>query len=171
MKRYRIAPWCAALVLLCTAMSDRAYSQSLNEQLVGNWKFVFWNRVVDGKPEPGPFGPAPIGHHIFTTDGYFCVAVMPPDRPTFPAADYRAGSLQEKASAFDTFVSYCGRYEANEQERSLLLRPDVSWFPNWTGASLKRFVEVTGDRVTFKFRLPGIEGKTVESVFVWQRVK
>jgi len=171
MKRYRIAPWCAALVLLCTAMSDRAYSQSLNEQLVGNWKLVSWNRVVDGKPEPGPFGPAPIGHHIFTTDGYFCVAVMPPDRPTFPAADYRAGSLQEKASAFDTFVSYCGRYEANEQERSLLLRPDVSWFPNWTGASLKRFVEVTGDRVTFKFRLPGIEGKTVESVFVWQRVK
>lgn len=167
----RIAPWCAALFLLCAAVSDRAYGQTLKEQLVGSWKLVSWDRVVDGVPGPGLFGPAPMGHHIFTADGHFCTAAMPPDRPKFPAAEFRAGSLQEKASAFDTFISYCGRYEANEQERSLLLRPDISWFPNWTGTSLKRFVEVAGDRVTFKFRPPGTEGKVIESVFVWERIK
>ncbi len=171
MKSHRIAPWCVTALLIFAAISDRAHGQTLQERLVGNWKLLSWSRVVDGIPEAGPFGSAPIGHHIFTADGYFCVGVMPPDRAKFAGADYRAGSLQEKASAFDTYVSYCGRYEINEQERSLLLRPDVSWFPNWTGTSLKRLAEVTGDRLTFKFRLPGLEGKVVESVFVWQRAK
>ena len=56
---------------------------------------------MDGKAEAGPFGPTPIGHHIFTADGYFCVAVMTPDRPKLPVSDYRAGSLEDKAAAFD----------------------------------------------------------------------
>src|SRR6267378_3616319 len=120
--KYAASAFALAMLLLYAVNSNAAQPQTLKDQLIGNWKLVSWNRVVDGVPEAGPFGAAPIGHHIFTTDGYFCVGVMPPDRPKFAAPDYRAGSLQEKASAFDTYVSYSGRYEANDQERSLVLR-------------------------------------------------
>lgn len=157
--------------VLAASVATSAMSQSLREQLVGNWTLVSWERHVDGVREPGVLGSAPVGHHIFTADGFFCTAAMAPDRRNFASPDVLSATAQEQSEAFGTFISYCGRYETIESEKALLLRPNVSWFPNWTGTTLRRTVEVDGDRAVFRFSPPGAGARKIEGVFVWQRVK
>ncbi len=164
----RLSLLAGALVL---ALSSRAPAQSLRDQLVGNWTLVSWEQIADNVVQARPFGRAPIGRHIFTADGYFCAIAMSPDRPRFASADVLSATPEEKSAAFGAFISYCGRYETIESEGTLLLHPDVSWFPNWTGTTLQRSVEIDGDRATFRFRPPGAEPGTPEGVFVWKRVK
>jgi len=157
--------------VLAISLSTVASSQSLRDQLVGSWTLVSWDQAVDGVSQPGPFGRAPIGRQIFTADGYFCTSGMAPGRPGFASPDVLSATVEEQSAAFGTFISYCGRYETIEREALLLLRPDVSWFPNWTGATLRRTVEIDGDRATFRFRPPGLDQRKLEGVFVWRRAQ
>jgi len=105
----------------------------------------------------------------YSPDGYMCVNIMGPDRPTFASPDFMGGTVNEKAAAFETFVGYCGRYEVNEQERFVTHTLQTSWYPNWTGSGQKRFIELTGNRV--KLTAPPVlfQGNQVVGVLVWER--
>ena len=46
---------------------------------------------------------------------------------------------EEVRIAFEGYISYCGFYEVNEQERFVLHHLQLSWFPNWVGTEQKRF--------------------------------
>jgi hypothetical protein len=161
----------AALAVLLAVLSSQAFGQSLKEQIVGTWRLVTWSQIVDGVERVGPFGADAIGQHIFTSDGHLCFAIMTANRPKFASPNYLAATAQEKAAGFDSYSSYCGRYQIDEQERSMLVQVDVSLFPNFTGAALKRFgIEATANSATFKI-MSGTGGKNVINVFVWERAK
>jgi hypothetical protein len=42
------------------------------------------------------------------------------------------------------------RLISHEQERVVIHRLQMSWFPNWVGTQQKRFFEFAGDRLTLK---------------------
>jgi len=107
----------------------------------------------------------------YSPDGYMCVTIMGPDRPTFASSDFMGSTVNEKAAAFETFVGYCGRYEVNEQERFVTHTLHTSSYPNWSGSGQKRFIELTGNRV--KLTAPPIlfQGNQVVGVLVWERAK
>jgi Lipocalin-like domain len=162
------------LLVLSTAcfalMPPSAYGQSLREQLLGAWTLVSLTRFVGDVEEPGMLGREAIGRIIFAPDGHMCFNAMRPNRSKFGSRDFQAGTPEEKTAAYDSYTGYCGRYEVNEQERSMVVRVELSSYPNWTGTTQKRFVEVAGNRL---LNSPPIlsEGRQIVAVAVWERAK
>ena len=161
-----------ALVAACVAVVPAsAYGQSLREQLLGTWTIVSAARVVGGVEEPDFLGPDPVGRFLFAPDGHFCFNAMRRNRPKFGSANLLGGTSEEKSAAYDSYVGYCGRYEVNEQERSVAMQLELSSFPNWTGTTQKRFVDVTGTRLRIRTPARLSEGKEIVNTISWERAK
>lgn len=159
---------CAA----CAALAPpSAYGQSLKEQLSGAWTLVSWTRVVGETEEPGLMGQDAIGQIMFAGDGHMCFNAMRRNRPPFASPEFQRGTPEEKAAAYDGYVGYCGRYEVNEQERSVIFRLELSSYPNLTGTAQKRFVEIAGNRLKIKSPPIPVRGTLAVNTVVWERAK
>ena len=156
----------------CFALTPpSAYGQSLREQLLGTWTLVSLTRLVGDVEEPGLMGRNAIGRIIFAPDGHMCFNAMRPNRLQFGSRDVQAGTPEEKTAAYDGYTGYCGRYEVNEQERSVVMRLELSSYPNWTETTQKRFAEVAGNRLKIKSSPILSEGRQIIAVAVWERAK
>src|SRR5690349_6181593 len=108
-------------LVLMTLLPTFAFGEaSLKERLVGTWSAVSWVTVVDGNEQPGPWGEKPFGVILYGADAHMCANVMMPDRPKWAGRDFRGGSPEEKAAAYDSYFGYCGRYEVLEGEGVVL---------------------------------------------------
>jgi hypothetical protein len=162
----------AMLSLFFVVLSASAQAQSLKERMIGSWKLVSWNTVTGGVEAPAPMAKGgATGIITYNPDGFMCVNIMAANRPKFPSPDISVSSVNEKSSAFETFIGYCGRYEVNEQERFVTHLLDTSSYPNWTGSAQKRFLELSGSQI--KLSTPPIlnQGAQVVHVLVWERAK
>ena len=159
----------AYLIFIC-CLATSAFAETFREKIIGTWKLVSWTRTVEGVEAPA-FGEAPIGMTIYTQDGYFCSDVMRPNRSTFTKPDPLGGTPEERATAYAGHIGYCGRFEVNEQERSVLHHVELSWYPNWTGTTQTRFAQLEGDRLIFKFRVALEGGKQSVGIFTYVRAK
>ena len=161
-----------ALSALCVGLVPAsAHSQSLKEQLLGTWTLVSWTQVVGDVEEPGLMGRDAIGQIMFAPDGHMCFNAMRRTRPKLGGQGPLAGTPEEKVAAYDSYVGYCGRYDVNEEERALVFRLELSSYPNWTGATQKRFAEVTGARLRLNTPPIPVRGKQMVSTVVWERAK
>ena len=77
---------------------------------------------------------------------------------------------EEVRIAFEGYISYCGFYEVNEQERFVLHNLQLSWFPNWVGTEQKRFFEFAGDRLILKTPPVTVLGEAQVHRLIWQRL-
>lgn len=159
----------AALVSLVIVLPNSLSAQTLREQIIGSWKLVSWTRTVEGKAAPA-FGGGPIGMQIYTSDGHFCSAVMRAKRSAFAVQKPLGGTTDERATAYAGYIGYCGRFEVNEQERSVLHHLVVSWYPGWTGTTQKRFAEIRDGRLIFTFPIL-VQGVRVVGTFTYERDK
>ncbi len=167
---YQLTPFSFAAYLICTCLlPSPTFAQTLREQIIGTWKLVSWTRSVEGVEEPA-YGQGPIGLTIYAKDGHFCSAVMRANRKPFAIPNPLGGTTEERAAAYASHIGYCGTFDVNEQERSVLHHVDVSWYPNWTGTTQKRFPQIEGDQLVFSFP-PIQEGKKVVGVFTYVRAK
>jgi lipocalin-like protein len=160
------------LSLLFVVLPASALAQSLKSQMVGSWKLVSWNVVSGGVESTAPMAKGgATGIITYSPDGYMCVNIMAANRPKFPSPDVSVSTVNEKSSAFETFIGYCGRYEVNEQERFVTHQLDTSSYPNWTGSAQKRFVEMSAGKI--KLSTPPIlqQGAQLVHVLVWERAK
>jgi hypothetical protein len=89
-------------------------------------------------------------------DGYLSVVLMRAGRPHFQSQDSFGGSPDEKAGAMETFLSYCGTWEVQENE--VVHHIEISLFPNWTGKDQRRFYQFAGRRLTLSTIPPGLPG-------------
>jgi lipocalin-like protein len=161
-----------ALGAACVALvPPSAYGQSLKEQLHGTWTIVSAARVVGGVEEPDFLGQDPVGRFMFAPDGHMCFNAMRRNRSKFVSPSFQAATSEEKSAAYDSYIGYCGRYEVNEQERSIVMQFELSSFPNWTGTTQNRFVDVTGTRLRISTPPRLSEGKEIVNTILWERVK
>ena len=105
---------------------------------------------------------------MYNPDGYMSVAISRPNRVNFAAGDLLGGSIEEKAQAANTYVSYCGRYEFRED--TVIHYVDFSLFPHWVGVEQERLVELTEDRLTLSTRPILLGGKQQTAHLIWERV-
>ncbi len=141
------------------------------EQIIGTWRLISWTRLVGETEEAGPLGPDAIGFIMYSADGYMCANVMRPNRPKITTSDSRRAPAEEKAAAFETYFSYCGRYDVAESEGFVTHNVEVSSFPNFTGTAQKRFVTIAGDRMKITTPPASSGGKQVSHVMLWERAK
>ena len=164
--------WICVLCGLCASLLPAvACGQSLKEQLVGTWTLLSWTRMVGGVEEPLSVGRDPIGQVMFGADGSLCFNVMRRERPPFTSAEFQAGTAEEKATAYDGYFGFCGRYDVDERDQAIAIRVNLASYPNWTGTTQKRFVQVTGTRLQLSTPPISSRGKPVSNTVVWERMK
>jgi lipocalin-like protein len=136
--------------------------------LVGTWRLISWeNRDLDGTISY-PLGKDAVGYIMYNQDGYMFVAIMRSDHVRFAAGDLLSWSLEEKAQAADTYVSYCGRYEFRGD--TVIHHVELSLFPNWVGVEQERLVEIKEDQLTVSTRPILFGGAQRTAHLIWERV-
>ena len=106
---------------------------------------------------------------MYGPDGYMSVAISRPERAGFAAGDLLGGTIEERARAAETYVSYCGRYEFRGD--TVVHRVELSLFPNWAGIEQERLVEVEGDRLTLSTRPILLGGRQRTAHLIWERAR
>jgi len=171
----RAIRWLVQSLALCAACAvlvpSSVYGQSLKEQLLGTWTLVSWIRVVGDVEGPAFLGRDAVGQIMFAPDGHMCFNAMRRNRSQFGSRDFQGGTPEEKIAAYDSYTGYCGGYEINEQERSVVFRLELSSYPNFTGTTQKRFAEVAGNRLRISTPPTPSEGRQIVFVVVWERAK
>jgi hypothetical protein len=104
-----------------------------------------WEARNDTGQVSYPRGRHAKGYLTYTDDGFVFVAIMSADRAPFATADLVGGTPLEKASAAETYTSYCGTYDL--RDGIVVHHIEVSLFPNWVGVDQERSMEVHDDRL------------------------
>ena len=135
--------------------------------LVGTWRLVSCEfRDEDGQVTY-PIGQDALGYLIYTPDGYMSFSAMPANRPRFASMDTRLATLEEKAAAQDTYLTYCGRYTL--QDGRVIHHLELSLLPNYTGVDWVRFYKLEGDRLTISTAPMLQAGRMQTSHLIWRR--
>lgn len=134
---------------------------------VGTWALVSFELRSPNGLVINPFGHDVRGYIIYGQDGYMSVAFMRVGRPNFRSRDLRGTSIEEKELAFDTYFSYCGRYELRGEE--VVHHIEVSLIPNWTGEDQVRFYRFHEDQLVLSTPPVLWEGIEQTAHLTWKR--
>jgi hypothetical protein len=139
--------------------------------IIGAWKLVSFEIQKDNGEVIRPFGEGARGSIIYTESGRFAAQVMRTDRPRFASGDQMKGTAREIEANYKGFVSYYGAYEFDGERGLVVHHVEGSLFPNWEGRGLKRFFELSGNRLRLSTppTLWGAGGEVV-GIFVWERI-
>lgn len=135
---------------------------------IGVWRLVSYEvRRSDGTATY-PWGQHPQGRLIYTADGHVSVAMMAEGRSRFDARELKLGSVEEKAAAADSYISYTGRYEVRGNK--VVHHVEVSLFPNWVGADQQRNYSFDGERLMLSTDPHPGDAKGKTGHLVWERM-
>ena len=139
----------------------------------GNTLFGAWRlksletRASDGSVSD-PWGKETLGYVIFSPEGYFSVAIMNADRKKFSSQDMKGGSLEERANAADSYLSYSGPYEIEKDK--FRVKVEVSLFPNWVGGIQERNYKINGKTLSVSTTPTLVNGKEQVGYLIFERV-
>jgi hypothetical protein len=134
---------------------------------VGAWRLISWeNRTAEGRVTY-PMGKGASGYILYTADGYMSVAIMAAERPRFTGDDPLGGTVEARALAAKTYLSYAGTYEIGAGE--IIHHIQTSLFPNWVGNAQRRFFELDGNRLTLSTTPLLLAGTERRAYLVWER--
>lgn len=133
---------------------------------VGTWRLVsFKVRREDGQVVYHPS----VGYIMYNEDGYMSVEIMSVDRKRFASEDMGKGTFEEKAEAYSTYFSYCGRYEVNQDK--VVHHLEASWYPNYTGEKQERYYTFEGDKLILSTPPYMFAGMKQTAHLTWERVR
>ena len=115
--------------------------------IVGAWKLISFKIQKENGEVIYPFGKNALGLIVYTDSGRFSVQVMRCDRPKFASGDQMKGTAEEIKANYEGYVSYYGSCELDKEKSFIIHHVEGSLFPNWEGQGLKRFFELSGDRL------------------------
>ncbi|MFX1344835.1 MAG: lipocalin-like domain-containing protein [Promethearchaeota archaeon] len=139
--------------------------------MVGTWKLVSYEYHDTNGKIYYPFGKDTKlhGYLIYSAERYMSVTVMSSDRTNFAIAGPRGGTTEEKIAAFDSYLSYCGTYEI--QQNTVIHHIEICFYPNWSGTDRKRIFSIEGDRLSITTLPRGGAGVELIVQYIWERVK
>ena len=154
-----------ALVALPSAASA---DPRLKDDLHGTWLAV---SNVTARPDGtkfSTFGGQVKGVLIFDSDsGYTSLVSVQAELPKFSSGSRLKGSADENKAVVSGSIAYFGRYVVDEDTRSYTVNIEGSTYPNWTGLTTTRKVEISGDELTLTNPAASAGGVAVST---WKRV-
>jgi hypothetical protein len=153
-----------ALPAILLAISSPALAAS-PDSLIGNWKLVSSQVVVEGQPPQDLFGSNPRGYLVLTPEGRSIVLTT---------ADGRKAGMgdAERAALHKSMLAYTGKYRVEGDDFITVV--DLSWNEAWNGTEQRRHFRIEGDKL-FIESAPGpsivFPGKTDFRRIVWEREK
>lgn len=135
------------------------------DSLVGTWKLVSWQVIVENEPPRNVFGVHPKGFLILTREGRAIVLTTAQDRrPGMGDAD--------RAALHKSMLAYSGKYRVEGND--FVTAVDVSWNEEWNGTEQRRHFRLEGDKLFIESApAPSIvfPGKRDFRRIVWEREK
>lgn len=138
--------------------------------IVGAWKLIPFKIQKENGKVIYPFGKNARGSIIYTDSGRFSAQIMRSDRPKFASGDQMKGTAEEIKANYEGYVSYYGSYELDKEKSFIIHHVEGSLFPNWEGQGLKRFFELSGNRLRL-YTPPTLwgGGRNVATL-IWERI-
>jgi hypothetical protein len=152
------------LLIIFLAISNQLLAAE-GDVLVGTWKLVSWEVIVENQPAQHEFGAHPKGFAVLTREGRLIVLTTAEER--------RAGmDDSDRAALHKSMVSYSGRYRVEGHD--FITTVEVSWNEAWNGTEQRRHFRIEGDKLFIETApAPSIlfPGKTEVRRVVWEREK
>ncbi|NUU66706.1 lipocalin-like domain-containing protein [Enterobacteriaceae bacterium BIT-l23] len=144
---------------------------TLREKLIGAWELFSYVEIpTNGTPPIKRLGESPKGLIIYTPDGYMSAQLMLPGRINFKSGDWFNATSEEYCQEATSYIAYSGKFFVNEQEQTLQHNMYVSLFPNWTGQTQPRVVEIHDGVLKLSSASPIMSGGVeVMSYLEWHR--
>ncbi len=137
------------------------------DQLVGTWTLERMRTTYDSGREIYPLGKDAQGWLLYTPDGYMAAFLSRANRPAFETGEMLSADDAEKIRAWDSFFSYCGRYEVRGDE--VVHHVESSIYPNWIGDAQARTMRLEGDRLILTTPPQKTRRGVQTSEVVWRR--
>lgn len=141
------------------------------EQLHGSWLLEdFIIRYADGRPPSHPFGADARGLLMYTPDGRMSAILAREGRPHLDASRLETSAkapAEEKAAAFDSYLSYGGRWFTEGEE--VVHSVEYALTPNLVGRENRRRASLDGDRIVLSYDVPARSGVTRHYSLTWRR--
>jgi len=133
--------------------------------LIGTWKVVSMQTIVDGSEPQNNFGSQPKGYLVLTREGRMI---------GIGTAENRKGGTSdaEQLALYKSLFAYSGKYRIEGGD--FITTVDVSWNESWNGTEQRRHFRIEGDKL-FIETVPGpsalFPGKTGFGRLVFEREK
>lgn len=118
------------------------------------------------------YGPHAAGYLMYSqlTDGfgYMSVQIVSAKRPNFAAGDIDGGTVEERLMAYDTCLSYHGKYSFDAEK--VLHHIEICLYPNWSGQTVVRFARFQDNRLFLVSPPFLVKGILRTSNLIWERV-
>ncbi|MGW4767298.1 lipocalin-like domain-containing protein [Nocardia sp. NPDC004278] len=145
----------------------------LRTRLIGSWQLADWKVFTTNGPIDPPLGPAQrcTGLLIYTSEGTMSAHLTLTDRMRFADASLDGGSVEEKAGAYSSIISYAGTWDADNATGRVIHHVRMATFPNFVGTDLERLC-VFDDADTLKLDTPpmAMGGEARPSYILWRRL-
>jgi hypothetical protein len=139
------------------------------EGLIGTWRLASWSARGEDGGVTHPFGERAEGSLVYTPGGWMIAMLLADDRPNLSTADVVGGSEAERAAAFSTCITYCGRYQVEGDV--VVHRIAMSLFPNWVDSEQRRQFELTEDELVLRTPPLKLGGAVAVNELRWTRQK
>jgi hypothetical protein len=153
-----------ALLAIFLAISSPVFGSDA-DSLIGTWKLVSWQVIVENEPPQNVFGSHPKGFLILTREGRSIVLTTAENR--------RKGMGDaERAALHKSMLSYSGKYRVEGND--IITVVDVSWNEEWNGTEQRRHFRIERDKLFIESApAPSIlfPGKVDFRRIVWEREK
>jgi hypothetical protein len=139
---------------------------------LGSWRLETCERKTEAGEIAYPYGKRPVGQLTYDTQGRMSALIMAPGRTRFKEDTSAAGTSEEKAAAFDTFVAYAGTYRVDETSHTLFHKVEMTSFPNFEGSEQRRTYSFADGKLTLTYINGGGNGsgpKGSTTTLVWAR--
>jgi Lipocalin-like domain len=106
--------------------------------LIGAWRLVSLQSIVDGSEPQNIFGLHPKGYIVFTLGGRMTAVIT---------AEHRKGGVSdtEQLELHKSLIAYSGKYRIEGGDFVTIV--DVSWNETWNGTEQRRHFTISGDKL------------------------
>ncbi|MHA4871857.1 lipocalin-like domain-containing protein [Duganella sp. PWIR1] len=141
---------------------------TLSINLVGRWDIVSWEQLYDDGRRELPMGEQLEGFIRYLPDGDMVCMISKAGRKPFEQGGQWNAPDAEKARAYDSMLSYSGRYRVDGD--TITHQVQASLFPNWIGGEQKRKLVVQDDgTLALQARLEADTPQARTARLVWRR--
>jgi len=139
------------------------------EDLVGSWDLEAFEVELDDGRQVFPMGADARGRLMYGPDGRMSATLSAADRAplSVPRLEaYGRAPASEKATAFDSFLAYVGRYTV--EASAVVHQVELASVPNIVGMTQRREATLEHDHLTLRYAVHGDRG-TQHNTLRWRR--
>lgn len=135
--------------------------------IMGRWAIRSWVQAYDDGRTVYPMGEQLTGSIQYGQKHMSCL-IGKLGRPAFKTGGQWNASQEDKAAAYDSFLSYSGTYEVVGDE--VIHHVVLSLFPNWEGGLQRRRVRLMDGHLHLTARLEDGTPEARTASLVWNRL-